>query len=82
MEDPRSAGVLEYLGDRYLPVHADWVELPAMAVSLGLDPATLVACCQALAGQGLIELAAPDGENDNHAAIITTRGLLAIGRAP
>jgi len=82
MEDRLRAVILAYLGDRYLPVHADWVELPAMASSLGLDLASLVTCCESLARKGLIELALPASEHDNHAAIITTPGLIAIGRAP
>jgi hypothetical protein len=82
MDDALTARILEYLGDRYLPVQGDWVELPAMAASLRIECKRLVTRCEALAGRGLIELAAPDADDDSYAAIITARGLLAIGRAP
>jgi hypothetical protein len=74
--------ILAYLADRYVPVQTDWTETAAIARALGEDVARIDARCGALAREGLLELSAPDAENDCAAAIITVKGLLAIGRLP
>lgn len=80
--DGLSERVLEYLADRYRPVSSDWVETQAIAQSFGIDASEVDARCQALIARGFIELSPPDEENLGSAAIITNKGLLAIGRAP
>ena len=77
-----SRAILVFLADRYFPVLGDWVEVPLIAGALDRDLADTVTCCEALSSAALIELAAPDADNESHAAIITTQGLLAIGRPP
>jgi hypothetical protein len=80
--DPFAQRILLVLADRYLPVHADWVQAAEIAVSLRVGTADVEARLLDLVTPGLVELASPDDENPCYAAIITTRGLLAIGRLP
>jgi hypothetical protein len=74
--------ILAYLGDRYLPVHSDWVETEAIAAALRAETTDVEAHLRDLVQPGLVELACPDEDNSSYAAIITTKGLLAIGRLP
>ena len=80
--DPLTERVLRYLADRYLPVASDWVETRDAAQDLDLHVADVNARCQTLVARGLIELSPPDEEHAGYAALITNKGLLAIGRAP
>jgi hypothetical protein len=80
--DPLADRILRFLGDRYLPVQTDWIETPRIAAALHVEAERVDARCRILAERGLIELSAPDDENATYAALITTKGLLAIGRVP
>lgn len=79
---PLAERILAYLGDQYRPVQSDWVETLEIASALRVEAAEVDARCQSLAARGLVELSPPDEENESYAAIITTKGLLAIGRVP
>ena len=61
---------------------SEWVEMPEIAAALGVPAAVIEASCEALLSAGLLESSPPDEENENWAALITVKGLLAIGRVP
>lgn len=81
-EQPFAARILTYLADRYLPVFSEWVETRTIARELGVDEENVNATCRLLRERALIELAEPEESGESLAAIITTPGLLAIGRVP
>lgn len=81
-DDPLALGILTALAAQYQPVAADWVETRAIAAATGIEEARVNSHCKLLLAQGLIELSPPDEEHDGYAAIITVKGLLAIGRTP
>lgn len=80
--DPMSLRVLTFLADRYQPVMSEWVETPEIAAGLSVPLTEVDDCCRSLTGPGLVELSLPDAENPHAAALITVKGLLAIGRVP
>jgi hypothetical protein len=75
-------GVLTYLADNYRPVMSEWIEAVELATALSLPIESVEACCAQLQQRGLIEMSPPDEENEHAAALITVKGLLAIGRVP
>lgn len=81
-EDPLALRVLAYLASKYRPVLSEWVEVPEIAAALALPEGEVEARCQRLLERGLVETSPPDDENESAAALITVKGLLAIGRVP
>lgn len=81
-QDPLALRVLAYLANQYRPVMADWVDMAEIAAGLAVSEAEVEARCQLLLQRGFIEAAPPDEENESPAALITVKGLLAIGRVP
>lgn len=77
-----SLRILTYLADAYLPVVSEWVDCSQIASEFGLPVGDIELRCHQLERQTLIEVAAPDQDNPNAAALITVKGLLAIGRVP
>jgi DNA-binding MarR family transcriptional regulator len=82
LDDPIMGRVLIYLADRYRPVTSDWVDMSEIARALGLSTDDVVARCQRLLEQAFVETAPADAENESPAALITVKGLLAVGRVP
>jgi hypothetical protein len=80
--DPLSLRILDFLAERYLPVMSDWVDVSAIAESLGVPAEEIERRCAGLQAQALVELAPPDEEHSSAAALITVKGLLAVGRVP
>jgi hypothetical protein len=76
------AGILYFLAERYLPVMSDWVDVSEIAGALGLPIEEVERYTAELQEHALIETAPPDEEHASAAAIITVKGLLAIGRLP
>lgn len=82
LDDALASRLLVYLADRYLPVMSDWVDTRDVAAAFAVAETDIERRYERLLEQGLIEVSPPDGENTSSAALITVRGLLAIGRAP
>lgn len=80
--DSVASHVLNYLADQYRPVSSEWVDTPAIAGATGIDEPRIDRRLAHLAVQGLIELSSPDEEFESYAAVITVKGLRALGRAP
>jgi DNA-binding IclR family transcriptional regulator len=81
-DDALSLRILNHLAECYLPVMSDWVDATAIAASIGLPVEEVERRCAELQAQGLVETAAPDDEHGSAAALITVKGLLAVGRLP
>jgi hypothetical protein len=81
-DDPVSPRILNYLAECYLPVMSDWVDLTAIAASIGAPVEEVERRCAWLQSQGLVETAPPDEEHASAGALITVKGLLAVGRLP
>lgn len=82
VEDRLTLRILSYLADRYRPVTSELVDLAEIASVLGAPMPDIELRCRHLVEQTLVEIALPDAENENAAAVITVKGLLAIGRVP
>jgi DNA-binding transcriptional ArsR family regulator len=82
LNDPIAVRVLTYLADKYRPVTSDWVDVSEIATAIGISADSVAARCERLLEQALVETAPADAENESPAALITVKGLLAIGRVP
>jgi DNA-binding IclR family transcriptional regulator len=82
LDDALAVRILTFLASRYLPVMSDWVETPEIAAALAVPAADVERRLEPLLQQGLIEVSPADEENERPAALITVKGLLAIGRVP
>ena len=80
--DSVASYVLNYLADQYRPVSSEWVDTSAIASAIGVDEPRINERLERLVVQGLIELSSPDEEFESYAAVITVKGLRALGRAP
>ncbi len=82
LDDALALRILTFLAGRYLPVMSNWVETPEIATALAVSAEDVEQRLEPLLWQGLIELSLADEENEQPAALITVKGLLAIGRVP
>jgi DNA-binding IclR family transcriptional regulator len=82
LDDVLALRILSFLAGRYRPVMSDWVEVPEIAAALTIPAEDVEQRLQPLQQQGLIEVSPVDEENEQTAALITVKGLLAIGRVP
>jgi DNA-binding transcriptional ArsR family regulator len=82
LDDPLSLRILTFLAGRYLPVMSEWIEAGEIAAALSVPAAEVERRLQALLERGLVEFSPADEENEQAAALITVKGLLAIGRVP
>jgi hypothetical protein len=80
--DPLSLRVLQYLAGKYRPVTSDWVDAAEISIGLAAPIDAIEQACARLLGGGLIELSPADEENEHDAALITVKGLLALGLVP
>ena len=82
LEDSVAVRVLTYLADKYRPVTSDWVDVSEIADAIGISADDVLRRCERLLERALVETAPADAENDSPAALITVKGLLAVGRVP